>query len=336
MNDGRRAQVLRAIVEDYVATNEPVGSKALVERYGLMVSSATIRNDMAALEQQGLIAQPHTSAGRIPTDKGYREFVDRLDEVKPLSAAEKRAIARIIERPVDIDDMLDRTVRLLAQLTHQVAVVQYPMATTTKVRHVEFVDIAGHRLLIVLITDSGQVEQRIVDLGRAMGEADVAVLRDTFNDALDRVRLDAVGAALESVSVAPAYREAATAIAGVISDLARSTRQDRLVMAGTANLARSGRDLGHHIGPLLEAFEEQVVLLKLLTTMVAEAGQVSVRIGSENAMESFSSTSVVATGYGGDGSEATLAVLGPTRMDYPTTMAAVRAVAKYVSVILAE
>ena len=336
MNDGRRARVLRAIVEDYVATNEPVGSKALVERHGLEVSSATIRNDMVALEQEGLIAQPHTSAGRIPTDKGYRMFVDRLDEVKPLSAAEKRAIARIIERPVDIDDMLDRTVRLLASLTHQVAVVQYPMATTSQVRHLELVDIAPHRLLVVLITDSGQVEQRIVDSGMQLGETDIALLRDAFNEVLHRTRLDRVAAACDTVSVPPGLRDVAAAISEVVTDLARSTRQDRLVMAGTANLARSGRDLGAHIGPLLEAFEEQVVLLKLLTSMVAETGRVSVRIGRENPVESFASTSVVATGYGTDDSEAKLAVLGPTRMDYPTTMAAVRAVAKYVSVILSE
>ncbi|GAA4285365.1 heat-inducible transcriptional repressor HrcA [Brevibacterium daeguense] len=336
MNEGRRARVLRAIVEDYVATNEPVGSKALVERHGLQVSPATIRNDMAALEQQGLIAQPHTSAGRVPTDKGYREFVDRIDDVKPLSAAEKRAIARIIERPVDIDEMLDRTVRLLASLTHQVAVVQYPMATTTAVRHLEFVDLAAHRLLVVLITDSGQVEQRIVDAGSPLDEAGIAALRDAFNDALHQVRLSRVGSALERISVAPELREWASAISEVVVDLARSSRQDRLVMAGTANLARSGRDFGEHIGPLLEAFEEQVVLLKLLTSMVAETGRVSVRIGRENPVESFASTSVVATGYGTDDSEAKLAVLGPTRMDYPTTMAAVRAVARYVSVILSE
>ena len=136
MNDDRRARVLRAIVEDYVSTNEPVGSKALVDRHRLGVSSATIRNDMAALEQEGLIAQPHTSAGRIPTDKGYRAFVDRIDEIKPLSAAEKRAVARVLEHPVDVDDVLDRTVRLLSQLTHQVAMVQYPRLSRARVRHI--------------------------------------------------------------------------------------------------------------------------------------------------------------------------------------------------------
>src|SRR5207342_3960907 len=126
MQDERRLAVLRAIVEDYVSTREPVGSKALVERHGLGVSPATVRNDMAALEEEGLIAQPHTSAGRIPTYKGYRFFVDRLTQVKPMSAAERRAIATFLEGAHDLDDVIGRSVRVLAQLTQQVAIVQYP------------------------------------------------------------------------------------------------------------------------------------------------------------------------------------------------------------------
>ena len=126
MLEERRLAVLRAIVEDYVSTHEPVGSKALVERHNLGVSPATIRNDMAALEDEGFIAQPHTSAGRVPTDLGYRLFVDRLSGVKPLSPPERRAIHQFLDDAVDLDDVMSRTVRLLAQITRQVALVQYP------------------------------------------------------------------------------------------------------------------------------------------------------------------------------------------------------------------
>src|SRR5664280_1423761 len=126
MLDDRKLEVLRAIVRDFVSTNEPVGSKALAERYQLGVSPATVRNDMAALEDEGYITQPHTSAGRIPTDRGYRLFVDKLSTVKPLSPAERRAIQNFLEGAVDLDDVVRRTARLLAQLTRQVAVVQYP------------------------------------------------------------------------------------------------------------------------------------------------------------------------------------------------------------------
>src|SRR6201989_1815854 len=162
--DDRKLTVLRAIVEDYVSTTEPVGSKSLVDRHHFDVSPATIRNDMAGLEEQGFIAQPHTSAGRIPTDKGYRLFVDRLSSVKPMSVAERRAIESFLGGAIDLDDVGRRSVRLLAQLTRQVAVVQYPTLSRSEVRHVEVVAMSSTRLLLVLITDRGRVEQRVVGL----------------------------------------------------------------------------------------------------------------------------------------------------------------------------
>ena len=167
MLDDRKLAVLRAIVRDYVSTQEPVGSKSLVDRHHLDVSPATIRNDMAVLEEQGYISQPHTSACRIPTDKGYRLFVDRLSGIKPLSVAERRAIETFLAGAYDLDDVVMRTVRLLAQLTRQVALVQYPSLTRAAVRHIELVPIAPQRLLLVLITDSGRVEQRRGGTARA-------------------------------------------------------------------------------------------------------------------------------------------------------------------------
>ena len=164
MQEERRLAVLRAIVEDYVATEEPVGSKALVERHGLGVSPATVRNDMAALEDEGYITQPHTSAGRVPTDKGYRLFVDRLTTVKPMSVAEKRAISTFLDGAVDLDDVVSRSVRVLSQLTRQVAMVQYPTLSRSTVRHIELVALAPNRLLVVLILSTGRVEQRVVEL----------------------------------------------------------------------------------------------------------------------------------------------------------------------------
>src|SRR3954447_24932549 len=183
MSDERRLAVLRAIVEDYVQTREPVGSKALVERHQLGVSSATIRNDMAALEDEGLIAQPHTSGGRVPPEAGYRLFVDRLTEVKPMSPAERQAISAFLSGAVDLDDVVDRTVRLLAQLTRQVAVVQYPSLTRSTVRHVELVPLGAQRLLVVLIAGTGRVEQRIVEVGLDPAEGLLGDLRARLNAA---------------------------------------------------------------------------------------------------------------------------------------------------------
>ncbi len=177
MQEDRRLAVLRAIVEDYVSTEEPVGSKALVERHGLGVSPATVRNDMAVLEEEGYITQPHTSAGRVPTDKGYRMFVDRLTTVKPLSSAEKRAISSFLDGAVDLDDVVQRSVRLLSQLTRQVAVVQYPTLSSSTVRHVELVALTPERLLVVLILSTGRVEQRLVELSSPLADDDLATLR---------------------------------------------------------------------------------------------------------------------------------------------------------------
>jgi heat-inducible transcriptional repressor len=343
MSEARRAAVLQAIVQDYVETREPVGSRALVDRYHLGVSPATIRNDMAALEEEGLIAQPHTSAGRVPTDAGYRAFVDRISGVKPLSPAERRAIHSLLDGAVDLDDVVDRTVRLLASLTHQVAVVQYPSLARSTVRHVELVPLGGSRLLLVLIANTGRVEQRMIDAGRdlqdASGESLVGELRARIGAASVGHRFAQAGDRLRELADAfPVEdRDAVRAVVATLTDALVEEREERMVLAGTANLTRFGEDFPQTIAPVLEALEEHVVLLRLLGEMSRDASGVAVRIGSENRVEGLQGASVISTGYG-TGSQvlAGLGVLGPTRMDYPTTMAAVRAVAAYVSRILAD
>jgi heat-inducible transcriptional repressor len=237
----RRLEILRAIVDEYVATQEPVGSKAIAERHGLGISPATIRNEMAVLEDEGLIKQPHTSAGRVPTDLGYRVFVDKLATIKPLSPAERRAIETFLEGSSDLEELLKKSVKLLADITKQVAVVTYP----------------------------------IIGDGR-----------------------------------------------------------EKLAVSGTAHLARSGEDLGLTLSPILEALEEQVVLMRLLD----EANStVHVRIGREQMEANLQSTSLVTVGYGGDSAQlGALGVLGPTRMDYAGSIAAVDAVARYVGRFLIE
>src|SRR3954463_2053100 len=195
MQEERKLAVLRAIVEDYVSTEEPVGSQALVERHRLGVSPATVRNDMAALEDEGYITQPHTSAGRVPTDKGYRLFVDRLTTVKPMSSAEKRAIASLLDGAVDLDDVVQRSVRLLSQLTRQVAIVQYPTLSRSPVRHIELVALAPSRLLVVLILSTGRVEQRLVELAADLSDRSLSELRTRLSSAASgEVIADAVTA----------------------------------------------------------------------------------------------------------------------------------------------
>ena len=335
--DRRRLDVLRAIVQDYVATQEPVGSKALVERHNLGVSPATIRNDMAALEEEGYIHQPHTSAGRVPTDKGYRLFVDRLASVKPLSSAERNAIYAFLGGAVDLDDVVARTVRLLAQITRQVAVVQYPSLSRSAVRHVELVPIAPSRVMLVLITDTGRVEQRIAETA-PVSEQSLAELRARLNALIVGRRLAEVPARLADFGdqFPPDDRSVAQTITAVLLEAIVEQREERVMLGGTANLARFRQDFPDTIGPVLEALEEQMVLLKLLGETTGPS-MLTVRIGHETGYEELASTSLVASGYGRDGdSVARLGVLGPTRMDYPGTMGAVSAVARYVGRVLDE
>lgn len=351
--DERKLEVLRVIVEDYVATQEPVGSKALVERHKLAVSPATVRNDMAVLEEEGYLRQPHTSAGRVPTNKGYRLFVDRLSRIKPLTPAERRAIERFLVGAVDLDDVVHRTVRLLAQLTRQVAVVQYPSLSRSKVRHLELVPISTTRIMLVLITDTGRVEQRLVDLPAPIEPELVNDARQVLNDALGGLFfVDTTKPILDLCERArPELRGPLTVLATVLLETLTERPEERIALAGTANLTRGGSlDFAGTLRPILEALEEEVILLKLFGAAcepnVGLSGQVErqgeaeltrVYIGDENEFEDLRATSVVSTGYGpGNTVVGGLGVLGPTRMDYPATIATVRAVARYVGDVLAQ
>ena len=337
MLDERKVAVLRAIVADYVRCREPVGSKGLVERHQLGVSPATIRNDMAVLEEEGYIIAPHTSAGRIPTDKGYRLFVDQLAGVRPLSPSERRAIHKFLGEPVDLNDAVERAVRLLAQFTHQLAVVQYPSFSRSVVRHVEVVGLSPRRLLVVVISDTGRVDQRQVELADDITHGQVSELRDALNTVVAGRAFDSLASDLADFGsqLRPAIRDAARSVATAVLETSSEHRDDRLVYAGAANLARERDDFGESLDHVLDALEEQMVLLRLL----GESGraELRVRIGRENSDSGLTTASVVTSGYGtASRVVAQLGVVGPTRMDYASTMSAVDAVARYLGRIVSE
>lgn len=335
----RSLAVLRAIVQDYVASREPVGSKSIVERHAFGVSAATIRNDMALLEEEELIAAPHTSSGRIPTDKGYRVFVDQLTDVRPMSAAQRQAIETFLGESSDLDELLARTVRLIAQLTNQLAVVQYPSFGSARVRHVELIALAPDRVLCILITDSGQVEQRLAELEHSVDEHTLGELRARLNEiAGGRAMADAAEALSGEIdNVDRRHAALLHTLAVTLAEQARAQRQDRLVVAGAANLVRTEQDFAGSILGVIEAIEEQVVLLKLFGEMATDEHAVTVRIGRENASFGLGETSVVSSSFAIPGRDISrLGIVGPTRMDYSNSMAAVRAVARYLSRTLGE
>jgi heat-inducible transcriptional repressor len=328
----RQLEILKAIVDEYVATEEPVGSKTIASRAGLGISPATIRNEMAVLEDAGLITQPHTSAGRIPTNKGYRVFVDQLDQLKPLSNAERKAIEHFLDGASDLDDVITRTVRLLAQVTKQVAVVQYPSLIKAKVRHIELVLLNPNRVMIVLITDTGRVEQRMIELPFDINENALSDLHNKLNIAIATQSLANVATKLDAL--ASTYRGSdksnVMVIIATLIEMAIEQPEEKVVLAGTSNLARANQDLSSSIHPILEALEEQVVLLRLLS---GTDSSVRVQIGDEQSEKSLRKTSLVSVGYANIGA---LGILGPTRMDYAASITAVNAVANYVGRFLTE
>ena len=328
----RQLEILKAIVDEYVATEEPVGSKTIASRAGLGISPATIRNEMAVLEDAGLITQPHTSAGRIPTNKGYRVFVDQLDQIKPLSNAERKAIENFLDGASDLDDVISRTVRLLAQVTKQVAVVQYPSLIKANVRHIELVLLNPNRVMIVLITDTGRVEQRMVELPFDINESALSDLHNKLNVAIATQSLANVATKLDLL--ATTYRGSdksnVMVLIATLIEMAIEHPEEKVVLAGTSNLARANQDLSSSIHPILEALEEQVVLLRLLS---GTDSSVRVQIGDEQSEKSLRKTSLVSVGYANIGA---LGILGPTRMDYAASITAVNAVANYVGRFLTE
>lgn len=330
----RSLEVLRAIVQDFISSNQPVGSKSLLDRHPLGVSAATIRNDMALLEEEELIAAPHTSSGRIPTEKGYRLFVDQLSDIKTLSAAERSAIESFMNSANDLDEIVDRTARSLSQLTNTLALVQYPSLGRSAVRHIELIPLSGSRLLLMLITDSGRIQQLQVDTEDEVADDLIQEVRGRLNGMLAGIQLAQVEGRLGELEeeFSPERRPFVWTIIQTLQSLVEANRQEKLVISGAANLVRRDEDFSGELSKVLEAIEEQVVLLRLIDELHADQHGVGLRIGSELGVAGLNHASLVVTGYENRGTEvAKLGVLGPTRMDYSQNIASVRAVARYLS-----
>ena len=335
----RSLDVLRAIVQDFISSNQPVGSKALLDRHPMGVSAATIRNDMALLEEEDLITAPHTSSGRIPTEKGYRLFVDQLGEIKPLSQGERSAIESFLVGANDLDDVVERTARSLSQLTNALSLVQYPSLGRSAVRHIELIPISEKKILLMLITDTGRIQQLQIDCEQDVDSELVQELRGRLNGMLSGSLLSDVKSTLDDLTeqFAAERRGFVSGVVTGLQSLVDANKQEKLVVSGASNLVRQDVDFSGELSKVLEAIEEQVVLLKLLDELHADTHGVGLRIGSELGMDGIRNTSLVFTGYEARGTEvAKLGVLGPTRMNYSNNIASVRAVARYLSKVLED
>jgi len=324
----RQAAILSAIVREYIRSGEPIGSKHLVGRYKLDVSSATVRNDMSLLEELGYLAQPHTSAGRIPTDLGYRWFVDAAGAPR-LPDAQERELTEALSDPADLDVKLSVASEVLSRFTRYAAAVLTPQLEI--VSHLRHLDLAwlGPRLVVaVLIGDGGRVEKRMVELEADVAERDVERIAGEVNHALAGLTLEEAQRGLNAMAKRAPAREKGL-LGGVSDAIGQMMGADRRVYVGGASHLAADQGLSSERDTLrrvYEAMERQTELLRLLEEAFRP---VSVRIGSELPMEELHSLSVVAAPYaiGGEVGGA-LGVIGPTRMDYVKAMAIVAAVAR--------
>ena len=336
--DDRKAAILRAIVSTYIRSGEPVGSKTIAEGFSRKVSPATVRNEMAALEDFGLIFQPHTSAGRIPTDAGYRYYVDEWAVDSRLPARESRRLRSFFGQPRwELEDSLRRTASLLSTLTDHAAVVFAPSLDLSVVRHLELVALGGDRAMLVVVTNTGRVENHVVLVDELMDDVQLDQAAEMLNRLIAGVALERVSRAIDdNIDRFPLeLRPTVEHVARTLEEEVWRDESERVFLDGTSNIVDEQKfaDL-ETVRQVIGALEHRRVLLELVADALALDG-ITVRIGTENPLEQMRSCTVITTSYGSDGEAVgSLGIVGPTRMDYRRTIAAVCEVAEHLGRML--
>jgi len=323
--DDRKAAILRAVVEQYIETAQPVGSGHVAGRPDVPVSSATVRNELAALEKEGFLVQPHTSAGRIPTDKGYRFFVDRLQAPGPLDPAARQQVKEFFAKAHgELEQMLQDTSRLLSQMTSYAAVVVSPPTEAASLRSIQVVSLAPRLALVVGVVSNGSVVKHSLELAEEVSPEKLGALSAHLSAHL-------VGKATVDLSVLPATGdEVLDRLAGLASHALSDTAgpdHEQVFMGGASRMA-SAFDAVDTVRSVLGALEQQYVVVSLLRDVLDRG--LSVAIGHEHGLVPLAECAVVVAPYGGAGGDGkgTIGVLGPTRMNYPQALAAVAVVSQ--------
>ncbi len=333
----RRAAVLRAVVSHYVRTGEPVGSKTLVDGYRLGVSPATVRNEMVALEEAGYLFHPHTSAGRVPTDTGYRYFVDAwADEAKLPPKESHRVEEFFIDPALAVEDALRATASLLSGLTRQAAVVFAPAPEKSLVRHMEIVSLSKGRGMVIVVLDTGRVENRLISLPEGVDDAMLLRLAEALDRSAAGLPIDQTAARIDSVvkDLNEDLRELALEVKTCIERM--DDPGERVFLEGTVNMLErdSFSDL-ETVRQVVGALEQRRLLLEVMADAIA-GSDVSVRIGAENQAVEMRYCSIIAAPYGQNEPMGSLGIVGPTRMDYRRTIAAVHEVAAHLGQLLSR
>lgn len=319
----RRRLVLRALIEEYIARALPVGSRTLVERYNLGISSATVRSELSLLEDMGYLTQPHTSAGRIPTDYGYRAFVDDLLADNAFTG-DDQALSELKQTASDLDDLMDKTSAALAKLTDCMTMLVPPRFLSVDIRLVNLVQLPNRRLLIVIVTEDGQVYDTQMDVPEGVTDETIAHTQEVINRVL-------VGRNLAFDSDALPFD-----VDEIHDDLFRMVMAEIMQCLREKNAVKAHPlGMSHLLGkpefsdpaclmPVIEELEDDTLLLRVFDDAVA-SDQPVVRIGHENDCEALSGVSVIANRFGEAQHRGLIVIVGPTRMNYSTVLRAVRA-----------
>lgn len=327
MLSDRRQRVLAALIEEYVVRALPVGSRTLTERYHLGVSSATVRNELSMLEDEGYISQPHTSAGRIPTDIGYRAFVDDLIESGSIVENEqtREAVERLKSEATELDDLIDRTTNALARVTDCLSIVLTAPVLASEVQQITLVSMSDHRAVIVIVTKDGNVLNHQVEFTQKVSADELAQVQNLINELFDGRKLNELKAESINESLPYANNQLLKTILDEIGVCLKDNELVRRHQVGVGALMRKPEFASSEaLLPIMQVLEDDTVLIEFFDEATHGWTVPSVRIGRENASENLSGVSVVASPYGRGEGAGVVAVIGPTRMDYSKVLRAVR------------
>jgi heat-inducible transcriptional repressor len=338
MLTSRQERILGKVVEDYLRTGQPVASRSIASEPDLDCGSSTVRNELALLEEQGLLAHPHVSAGRVPTDAGHRYVVDRmLNSGQALVHARRRLDLSPMRR--EVEEAMRTTTQALSQMTNLLAVVSAPSPNTASVRRVEVLALQPQVVLIVIITSAGGVSKMLAAFERSVDPGLVAWAEEYLNERLVGLSLGSrmINQRLLDPGLAASETAFLERFVSAFNELSSSEGEEQLYVEGTARLFSTGRlQDTTEVNELINMLERRVALLHVLREALAEQG-VYVRIGHENEIPAMHSLAVVATGYGMARRRlGTVSVIGPVRMDYACAIATVREAAHELSRFVEE
>ena len=337
--DGRKLKILEAIIQDYIETGDPVGSRTISKKYDLGISSATIRNEMADLEELGLIMQPHTSAGRIPSDKGYRLYVDGMMQRTHIEPEIETVILNVIKEKVTrIDTLIEETAKLIAMLTNCATIVTTPSITQVRIKHLQLVPIDEYSVACVIVTDTNSVKNHIIPTPKAIDFNMCNALTHILNNSLKGSTLSQISLEKIRLSIEDKMKEYGDIAASVLKAIDKSLQEDMpdICIRGANHILDfeefSSKEKARE---LFKVFEEKPYLLQVLDH--TPPNTINIRIGEENVLTPMKDCSVVTTSYSiGEYTLGNIGIIGPTRMDYGQVVSVLEYVSHHITNILRE